>query len=130
MAWIVMVVAGALGAVWAVALGTTEGLTRLVPTVVFLTRSPRMAGLANAMRTLPIGTSYAIWVGIGAALKVASAWARRARSRRPRDGSASLRARPASASAGGWRTPPGRSSSVMGRRAPTRRGPAVRTTRP
>lgn len=72
MAWIVLVVAGGLEAAWAVALGRTEGFTRLVPTVVFLTAiAASMAGLAYAMRTLPIGTSYAVWVGIGAALTVA-----------------------------------------------------------
>jgi quaternary ammonium compound-resistance protein SugE len=72
MAWIVLVVAGSLEAVWAVALGKTEGLTRLAPTVVFLVAlTASMAGLAYAMRTLPIGTSYAIWVGIGAAITVA-----------------------------------------------------------
>lgn len=72
MAWIVLIVAGALEAVWAVALGKTEGFTRLAPTVVFLTAiTASMIGLAYAMRTLPIGTSYAVWVGIGAALTVA-----------------------------------------------------------
>ena len=72
MAWVVLVLAGALEAVWAVALGRTEGFTRPVPTVVFLTAiTASMIGLASAMRTLPIGTSYAVWVGIGAALTVA-----------------------------------------------------------
>ncbi len=71
MAWIVLVISGVLEAVWATALGKSEGFTRLTPTIVFaggLVLS--MAGLAYAMRTLPIGTSYAIWVGIGAALTV------------------------------------------------------------
>ena len=72
MAWVVLVVAGGLEAVWAVALGRTEGFTRLGPSVVFLVAMvASMAGLAHAMRTLPIGTSYAVWVGIGAALTVA-----------------------------------------------------------
>lgn len=72
MAWIVLVVAGALEAVWAVALGRSEGFTRLVPSAVFLTAlAISMVGLAYAMRTLPIGTSYAVWVGIGATLTVA-----------------------------------------------------------
>jgi quaternary ammonium compound-resistance protein SugE len=71
MAWIVLVVSGMLEAVWAVALGRSEGFTRVVPTVVFgLGLLASMAGLAYAMRTLPIGTSYAVWVGIGAALTV------------------------------------------------------------
>ncbi|MFC9514934.1 DMT family transporter [Nocardiaceae bacterium NPDC056970] len=76
MAWIVLVISGVLEAVWATALGKSEGFTRLTPTLVFaggLVLS--MAGLAYAMRSLPIGTSYAIWVGIGAALTVGYAMA-------------------------------------------------------
>ncbi|MFM9366641.1 DMT family transporter [Streptomyces sp. Da 82-17] len=71
MAWIVLVVSGVLEAVWATALGKSEGFSRLWPTVVFgvgLTLS--MAGLAFALRTLPVGTGYAVWVGIGAVLTV------------------------------------------------------------
>lgn len=72
MAWVILIVSGVLEAVWAVALGRTEGFTRLAPTALFLVAiTASMAGLAYAMRTLPIGTSYAIWVGIGAALTVA-----------------------------------------------------------
>lgn len=71
MAWIVLVVAGMLEAVWAVALDRSEGFTRLAPTGVFLvTLVLSMAGLAYAMRELPLGTSYAVWVGIGATLTV------------------------------------------------------------
>lgn len=71
MAWLVLVVSGVLEAVWAVALGRTEGFTRLGPSVVFLVAiSASMAGLAYAMRVIPIGTAYAVWVGIGAALTV------------------------------------------------------------
>ncbi|WP_026530634.1 DMT family transporter [Haematomicrobium sanguinis] len=72
MAWVVLVISGMLEAVWAVALGKSEGFSRLVPTIVFgvgLVLS--MAGLAYAMRELPVGTSYAVWVGIGATLTVA-----------------------------------------------------------
>jgi quaternary ammonium compound-resistance protein SugE len=69
MAWLVLVVSGVLEAVWAVALGRTEGFTRLGPSVVFLVAiSASMVGLAYAMRVIPIGTAYAVWVGIGAAL--------------------------------------------------------------
>ncbi|WP_446666648.1 DMT family transporter [Flexivirga sp. B27] len=71
MAWIVLIVSGVLEAVWATALGKSEGFSRPVPTVVFavgLTAS--MAGLAVAMRSVPIGTAYAVWVGIGAVLTV------------------------------------------------------------
>ena len=72
MAWVVLVVAGLLESVWAVALGKTEGFTRLGPTVVFLIAiTASMLGLAYAMRTLPVGTAYAVWVGVGAALTVA-----------------------------------------------------------
>ncbi|SFC64182.1 quaternary ammonium compound-resistance protein SugE [Nocardioides terrae] len=72
MAWFVLIVAGVLEAVWAVALGKSEGFTRLMPSVVFLIAlAASMAGLGYAMRTLPIGTAYAVWVGIGAALTVA-----------------------------------------------------------
>lgn len=71
MAWLVLVVSGVLEAVWATALGRSEGFTRLVPSVVFgVGLILSMAGLAYAMRTLPTGTSYAVWVGIGAALTV------------------------------------------------------------
>jgi len=67
--WFVLVLSGALEAVWATALGRTEGFTRLAPTVVFLVGMVgSMLGLAFAMRSLPIGTAYAVWVGIGAAL--------------------------------------------------------------
>ena len=72
MAWVVLVVSGAFEAVWAVALGRSEGFTRLVPSVVFVAAlALSMGGLAWAMRTLPVGTSYAVWVGIGATATVA-----------------------------------------------------------
>ncbi|NLV80285.1 MAG: multidrug efflux SMR transporter [Rhodococcus sp.] len=74
MAWIVLVLSGILEAVWATALGRSSGFTRLGPSIVFVVALiASMAGLAYAMRTLPIGTSYAVWVGIGAALTVAFA---------------------------------------------------------
>jgi len=71
-AWIVLVISGMFEAVWAVALGKSDGLTKLVPAVVFVVALLiSMSGLAFAMRTLPTGTSYAVWVGIGASLAVA-----------------------------------------------------------
>ena len=71
MAWLILVASGVLEAVWATALGRSEGFTRLVPSVVFgITCAASMIGLAIAMRSLPIGTSYAVWVGIGASLTV------------------------------------------------------------
>lgn len=76
MAWIVLVVSGVLEAVWATALGKSEGFSRLAPTLVFgIAIVASMAGLAYAMRTLPVGTAYAVWVGIGAALTVIYAMA-------------------------------------------------------
>ena len=72
MAWLVLVLSGALEAVWAVALGKSEGFSRLTPSLVFLVGIVlSMGGLAYALRTLPIGTGYAVWVGVGAALTVA-----------------------------------------------------------
>lgn len=71
MSWLVLVLSGVLEAVWATALGRSEGFTRPGPSVVFLVAlGASMAGLAYAMRDLPVGTCYAIWVGIGAALTV------------------------------------------------------------
>ncbi|MBC2639960.1 MULTISPECIES: multidrug efflux SMR transporter [unclassified Rhodococcus (in: high G+C Gram-positive bacteria)] len=71
MAWIVLVLSGILEAVWATALGKSEGFGKLGPSVVFgVALILSMAGLAFAMRSLPTGTSYAVWVGIGAALTV------------------------------------------------------------
>ncbi|PVE69325.1 DMT family transporter [Microbacterium testaceum] len=71
MSWIVLVVSGVLEAVWATALGRSEGFTKLWPSVVFgVALVASMAGLAYAMREIPTGTAYAVWVGIGAALTV------------------------------------------------------------
>lgn len=76
MAWLVLVVSGMFEAVWATALGRSEGFTRPGPSVVFgVALVVSMAGLAYAMRELPVGTSYAIWVGIGASLTVVYAMA-------------------------------------------------------
>lgn len=74
MAWLVLVLSGVLEAVWATALGKSHGLSRTVPSAVFaVSIVASMAGLSYAMRTLPVGTSYAVWVGIGAALTVSFA---------------------------------------------------------
>ena len=76
MSWIVLVVSGVLEAVWATALGRSAGFSRLVPTLVFAVAIlASMGGLAFAMRTIPTGTAYAVWVGIGAALTVGYAMA-------------------------------------------------------
>jgi quaternary ammonium compound-resistance protein SugE len=72
--WLILIISGVLEAVWATALGKSEGFTKLWPTVVFgIAILASMAGLGYAMREIPIGTAYAIWVGIGAALTVAYA---------------------------------------------------------
>lgn len=74
MSWIVLVLSGVLEAVWATALSRSDGLTRPVPTATFaVALLLSMAGLGYAMRTLPVGTSYAVWVGIGAVLTIAVA---------------------------------------------------------
>ncbi|MGW7354798.1 DMT family transporter [Streptomyces sp. NPDC054784] len=68
MAWFLLVVAGLLEVGWSIGLKYTEGFTRLWPsaaTVVGFAAS--MYLLAQATRTLPIGTAYGVWVGIGAA---------------------------------------------------------------
>lgn len=71
MAWIVLVFSGVLEAVWATALGRSEGFTRLGSSVVFgVALVVSMGGLAYAMRDLPVGTAYAVWVGVGATLTV------------------------------------------------------------
>ncbi|MHC6174989.1 DMT family transporter [Glutamicibacter sp. X7] len=71
MHWIVLIISGLFEAVWAVALGRSEGFSRLVPTLIFIGGMlVSMAGLAYAMREIPTGTAYAIWVGIGASLTV------------------------------------------------------------
>jgi quaternary ammonium compound-resistance protein SugE len=67
MAWIYLVIAGVLEIGWAVGLKYTEGFTRLVPSVLTLACIiVSFAFLGMALKTLPVGTAYAIWTGIGA----------------------------------------------------------------
>jgi len=67
MSWILLVVAGLLEVGWAALLPETRGLTRPVPTAGFLVLlAGSMLLLAQASKAIPIGTSYAVWVGIGA----------------------------------------------------------------
>jgi quaternary ammonium compound-resistance protein SugE len=76
MAWVILVLSGVLEAVWATALGRSDGFTRPGPSLVFVVAlAASMGGLAIAMRSIPIGTAYAIWVGIGAALTAGYAMA-------------------------------------------------------
>lgn len=71
MPWVILLVSAVFEAVWATALGHSDGLSRLVPSVVFLiTLAISMAGLGRAVRDIPIGTAYAVWTGVGAALTV------------------------------------------------------------
>lgn len=68
MAWTLLVIAGVLEIIWAVGLKHTEGWTKLVPSVVTLIALIiSFVLLAQAMKTLPVGTAYAVWTGIGAA---------------------------------------------------------------
>ena len=70
--WFVLVISGVLEAVWAVALDKSQGFSRPIPSAVFAVALVlSMGGLGYAMRQLPLGTSYAVWVGIGAVLTVA-----------------------------------------------------------
>jgi quaternary ammonium compound-resistance protein SugE len=67
MAWVYLLLAGLLEVVWAAAMKQSEGFSRLGPSVVTLVATIASFWLlALAMRTLPLGTSYTIWTGIGA----------------------------------------------------------------
>ena len=67
MAWTLLLVAGVLEIGWAIGLKYTDGFTRLVPSVLTLIAMiASVVFLAIAMRTIPVGTAYAVWTGIGA----------------------------------------------------------------
>ena len=67
MAWFLLVIAGLLEVVWAIGLKYTRGFTELWPSVVtVLAMAASMILLAWALRTIPVGTGYAVWTGIGA----------------------------------------------------------------
>ncbi|MFG2166557.1 DMT family transporter [Micromonospora chersina] len=67
MAWLVLVLSGLLETAWAIALDRSVGFTRPLPSAVFaVSLVASMAGLAYALRDIPVGTGYAVWVGIGA----------------------------------------------------------------
>ena len=69
-AWVILVIAGVLEAVWATALGEIKN-HRIPALLIFIfALAASMAGLAYAMTLLPTGTAYAVWVGIGAVLTV------------------------------------------------------------
>ena len=67
MAWLLLLIAGLLEVGWAVGLKYTDGFTRLVPSVLTLISMAASVGMLGlALKTLPIGTAYAVWTGIGA----------------------------------------------------------------
>jgi quaternary ammonium compound-resistance protein SugE len=67
MAWLLLVLAGLFEVAWAIGLKYTEGFTRPVPTVLTVAAMLVSLGLLGvAMKTLPVGTAYAVWVGVGA----------------------------------------------------------------
>jgi quaternary ammonium compound-resistance protein SugE len=71
MPWVILLLSAVLEAVWATALGQSDGFSRPVPTIVFvIALTLSMLGLGRAMKSIPIGTAYAVWTGIGAALTV------------------------------------------------------------
>ncbi|MGW9020121.1 DMT family transporter [Leucobacter chromiiresistens] len=73
-AWILLILSGMLEAVWATALDASKGFRRFWPSAVFvLSYLASLAGLAYGMTQIPVGTAYAVWVGIGAVLT--AAWA-------------------------------------------------------
>lgn len=67
MAWVLLVIAGLLEVGWAIGLKYTDGFTRLWPSVfTTLAMVLSVVMLGVAMKSLPVGTSYAVWVGVGA----------------------------------------------------------------
>jgi quaternary ammonium compound-resistance protein SugE len=67
MAWTILVVAGLLEIVWAISLKHTDGFTRFWPSTIGMTAAVvSFVLLATALKSLPVGTAYAVWVGIGA----------------------------------------------------------------
>jgi quaternary ammonium compound-resistance protein SugE len=67
LAWTLLVVAGLLEVVWAIGLKYTQGFTRLLPSLLTLAAmAASVVLLALAMKSLPVGTAYTVWVGVGA----------------------------------------------------------------
>ncbi|MDB5662837.1 MAG: quaternary ammonium compound-resistance protein SugE [Sphingomonas bacterium] len=67
MAWLILIVAGLLEVVWAFAMKQSHGFTRLIPSIVTIVAMIFSFGLLSmSMRSLPLGTAYTIWTGIGA----------------------------------------------------------------
>ena len=71
MDWVILLASGVLEAVWATALGRSNGLRRAVPTVIFVVASIlSLWGLGIALNTLPTGAAYTVWTATGASLTV------------------------------------------------------------
>lgn len=71
MSWLVLIASGMMEAVWARALGDIRGIRRPLPLLIFLgALAVSLGGLAYAMQTIPTGSAYAVWVGVGASLTV------------------------------------------------------------
>jgi quaternary ammonium compound-resistance protein SugE len=67
MSWLILFIAGLLEVVWAIGLKYTQGFTRFTPSVITVTAMVASVVLLSwAMKSLPVGTAYAIWTGIGA----------------------------------------------------------------
>jgi len=67
MAWLILILAGALEVVWSTALKQSDGFTRFIPAAIMVAAAlASLWLLALAMRALPLGTAYAVWTGIGA----------------------------------------------------------------
>lgn len=76
MAWMILLLSSVLEAVWATALGASDGFSEVVPTLVFAAGlALSMLTLGYAARHIPISTAYAVWTATGAALTVAYAMA-------------------------------------------------------
>ncbi|MGO4473409.1 multidrug efflux SMR transporter [Arthrobacter sp. M-10] len=74
MSWLILILSGALEAVWAAALHRSQGFRKPLPSAIFLvTVIASTAGLAFAMQSIPTGTAYAVWVGVGVVLTAAYA---------------------------------------------------------
>ncbi|MGO4246510.1 multidrug efflux SMR transporter [Paenarthrobacter sp. RAF54_2] len=74
MSWLILILSGALEAVWAAALHRSKGFRKPIATVVFLVSViASTGGLAIAMQSIPTGTAYAVWVGVGVVLTSAYA---------------------------------------------------------
>lgn len=76
MPWIILLLSAVFEAIWATALGMSNGFSEPAPTIVFfIALAISMVGLGWSLKHIPIGTAYAVWVGVGAVLTVAYAMA-------------------------------------------------------